>query len=461
MEMLTSNKCIELLLMISVWLSWSCSLSLFDLPVEIIERIADNIEPLELRSPDRLSPDDKIEVFRDYKKFLNNYKIDEISVGKVEEIANIYSSARKLRMIKSDVQPIIDQIQTIIDKRDHLKMYPPEPRKLKGMSDFEFRRLATEYKAQREYVLHTLLKLYDTQNKLKRLPTDYAKLDLIPSYRRKGDVMTTIKNRYMAKSFNELTPKDQADLRNEYKNFIERESKPLDKHDYEGNVERARNVYNSALTLRLKADDIKPYLEEMTKRIEYNSWHLKKMDKDLADPSVSDNYKNGVKKERPIVAQETIDLNKNLLIRNSRNAMFEGKNFGLKRELPIDELAQNHVILTGNIDTEFRYTPFENVNKQVRQNETVRFLLGLKPGDNIKGRLLSEDSKMYKVGIGGIIATLERANIDWNKMPKSMDDVDAHDLRDFYIMSCERRISREGINVKLTMFPPFISKNEK
>ncbi|RKP18199.1 hypothetical protein ROZALSC1DRAFT_23461 [Rozella allomycis CSF55] len=141
--------------------------------------------------------------------------------------------------------------------------------------------------------------------------------------------------------------------------------------------------------------------------------------------------------------------------------MFEGKNFGLKRELPIDELAQNHVILTGNIDTEFRYTPFENVNKQVRQNETVRFLLGLKPGDNIKGRLLSEDSKMYKVGIGGIIATLERANIDWNKMPKSMDDVDAHDLRDFYIMSCERRISREGINVKLTMFPPFISKNEK
>ncbi|RKP17018.1 hypothetical protein ROZALSC1DRAFT_24631, partial [Rozella allomycis CSF55] len=49
MEMLTSNKCIELLLMISVWLSWSCSLSLFDLPVEIIERIADNIEPLELR----------------------------------------------------------------------------------------------------------------------------------------------------------------------------------------------------------------------------------------------------------------------------------------------------------------------------------------------------------------------------------------------------------------------------
>ncbi|RKP18200.1 hypothetical protein ROZALSC1DRAFT_23462 [Rozella allomycis CSF55] len=265
-------------------------------------------ERYKIDSPDRLSPDDKIEVFRDYKKFLNNYKIDEISVRKVEEIANIYSSARKLRMIKSDVQPIIDQIQAIIDKRDHLKMYPPEPRKLKGMSDFEFRRLATEYKAQREYVLHTLLKLYDTQNKLKRLPTDYAKLDLIPSYRRKGDVMTTIKNRYMAKSFNELTPKDQADLRNEYKNFIERESKPLDKHDYEGNVERARNVYNSALTLRLKADDIKPYLEEMTKRIEYNSWHLKKMDKDLADPSVSDNYKNGVKKERPIVAQETIDL---------------------------------------------------------------------------------------------------------------------------------------------------------
>ncbi|RKP15860.1 hypothetical protein ROZALSC1DRAFT_25960, partial [Rozella allomycis CSF55] len=49
LQMFTSNKCIELFLMISVWFSWSCSLSLFDLPVEIIERITDNIEPLELQ----------------------------------------------------------------------------------------------------------------------------------------------------------------------------------------------------------------------------------------------------------------------------------------------------------------------------------------------------------------------------------------------------------------------------